>query len=98
MKHWSKLLVTLAIATTVVGCAEMPGDKPAANAPRLVLDSDKVATWDHPGAFGPVPSGLQAGGDKICQSIGLKKAIGYHPKAEGVNGKPIAGGGYYCSN
>ncbi|MBY0579601.1 MAG: hypothetical protein K2P57_11205 [Burkholderiales bacterium] len=100
MKLWSRLFVTLAITSSVFGCAvaPTPGDKPDPTPPRLHVGDKNIALWDRPGAFGPVPSELQGAGDSLCQSIGLKKAIGYHPKAEDVNGNPIKGGGYFCSN
>lgn len=54
------------------------------------------ARWDRPNAFGPVPQDLQVTGDSICKSAGFNRAIGYHPQALGVDGKAIAGGGFFC--
>ncbi len=77
------------------GEAPKPGSAPSAVPPRLV-QGPKSLRWDKPEAFGPVSASNQARGDRICQSLGLEKAIGYHPGALDANGKLIAGGGYFC--
>jgi hypothetical protein len=72
--------------------------------PRLVPEnvrwsrgqSNQHVAWDSTKNFGPVPNYLQQRGDQICQSVGASKAIGYHPLAEDLQGKPIKGGGFYC--
>jgi hypothetical protein len=46
------------------------------------------------GAFGPVPSSLQATGNKIC-GVNMK-AIGYHVNAQDENRNTFLGGGYLC--
>ncbi|NNM81533.1 MAG: hypothetical protein HKL98_02865 [Burkholderiales bacterium] len=97
MKYSLRILLAAAAAVSVFGCAEMPGNEPSSIPPKLMIGADNAKVWDHPGAFGPVPADLQAHGDKLCQGIGDKKAIGYHPKAEDENGNLIPGGGYYCS-
>lgn len=79
------------------GCATGPGSKPDAVPPKLVV-GDKGNIWDRPGAFGPVPANLKARGDNICRSVGIKGgAVGFHPQAQNVNGKPFDGGGFLCA-
>jgi len=85
------------VVCALTSCAVIgPGDKADAVPPRLVIDSNKVAAWDRPNAFGPVPAELQATGNNTCQQIGAEKATGYHPGALDAEGKPVAGGGYFC--
>ncbi len=93
----------------VSGCTTMTvGNAPDSNPPKLLKsenDRDRGLTqgkvsgirWDRPGAFGPVPANLQAQGDAGCQAGGFTRAIGYHPGALNLEGKPIAGGGYFCA-
>lgn len=91
----------------VSGCTMMTvGNAPDSNPPKLLksdndrgLNQGKIddIRWDRPGAFGPVPANLQAKGDAGCQAGGFNRAIGYHPGALNLDGKPIAGGGYFCA-
>ena len=76
MKYSLRILLAAAVAVSVFGCAEMPGSEPSSIPPKLEIGANNAKIWDHPGAFGPVPAALQAHGDKLCQSIGAKKAIG----------------------
>lgn len=96
-----------AIVLMISGCATATiGNAPDRNPPKL-LKSDNAGgvnqgkrdnvIWDRPGAFGPVPANLQATGDAACRAGGFAKASGYHPAALNVDGKPIAGGGYFCA-
>lgn len=107
MKHSLSALVTASTLLIFSGCAVVnsgPGDKYGDTPPKLTSIEYKDAngkmvsglTWDEPSAFGPVPASQQAAGDKVCQSVGSKKATGYHPKAQAANGKPLAAGGYFC--
>ncbi len=90
------------LAVTAAGCTTMIGDKPSDVPPRLAGDPDKASShiWDRPEAFGPVPADLVAKGNSICATMntGDKKyqAVGYHPKAIGIDGRAIPGGGYFC--
>lgn len=52
--------------------------------------------WDNSQWFGPVPANMMKEGMATCQAVGGQKARGYHPKAMGINGKPIPGGGFLC--
>ena len=52
--------------------------------------------WDNSQWFGPIPAHLMKEGMATCQAVGGQKARGYHPKAMGINGKPIPGGGFLC--
>ncbi|WGZ96234.1 MAG: hypothetical protein QJT81_09765 [Candidatus Thiothrix putei] len=107
-KKLSIIAFGCAVAWLVSGCSSvMVGSAPDKNPPKLLkaenvrgLDKGKVADvqWDRPIAFGPVPTNLQVVGDAACQAGGFAKAIGYHPSAIGLDGKAIAGGGYFCSN
>jgi hypothetical protein len=84
----------------------MVGSAPDSNPPKLLKTdggmwawdgAGKVnATWDRPGAFGPVPDNLKAVGNRICQLTDFREAAGYHPGALDFNGQPIRGGGYLC--
>ncbi len=89
------------------------GNAPDSNPPKLLksdndsgLNQGKIddIRWDRPSAFGPVPANLQAQGDAACKYIDFyrkkfdfTRAIGYHPGALNLDGKPIAGGGYLCA-
>ena len=95
MKMYKLLLVFVLL--TFAGCATItagPGDKPDSVPPKLQIGQDNTKIWDRPGAFGPVPSSLQATGDRICGTN--MKAIGYHPQAQDEKGVPFSGGGYLC--
>jgi hypothetical protein len=90
-------LLSIIVFLAFVGCATIPagpGDKPDAVPPKIQIGQDKVKVWDRPGAFGPVPSELQATGNKICGPN--LKAIGYHPNAQDEKGNAFTGGGYLC--
>lgn len=93
-----------------VTVGETTGDLPigstyASTPPRLVKETvawgntKKVQgiAWSDTKLFGPVPGNLQAKGDKECQTAGGNTAKGYHPRAIGVDGKPIEGGGFICA-
>ncbi|WMP17974.1 hypothetical protein [Thiothrix lacustris] len=67
------------------------------NARGLLQGKSAGVLWDKPSAFGPVPANLQTVGNAACQAIGFAKASGYHPSALDVEGKAIAGGGFFCS-
>jgi len=80
----------------LVGCATcVPGDTPGPVPPRIVAGDDG-RVWDHPSAFGKVPSELQAEGDAFCRGNDLKRAIGYHPDARDFNGNRFPKGGFFC--
>ena len=58
---------------------------------------NEYLTWVNVSSFGPVPSQLQAAGDINCMKMGFTlRAVGYHPKAMDVKGKPTPNGGFYC--
>lgn len=103
-KTKSVLFVSLTVIGALAGCAVAPmvGSKPGDVPPRIVVDPKdaKNRTWDNPGAFGPVPAELAAKGQAVCGSLDTKdahfQAIGYHPLAKDLDGKPFAGGGYFC--
>ncbi|CAK0745049.1 hypothetical protein CCP3SC15_1350005 [Gammaproteobacteria bacterium] len=99
MKHRLAVVFSLTILSLLYGCISIsnPGDKPDPVPPRLVLNENKVPTWDRPNAFGAVPDELKAKGDEVCKSAGAKEATGYHANALNLNGKPFQGGGFFCS-
>lgn len=98
------ILAGVLVVVGLSGCTGMTGKPGVGAAPRLVqLDPDsstvhpQKVVWRHTERFGAVPKALQAKGDQSCKSVNYQRAIGYHPKALGVDGKVIPGGGFYCS-
>jgi hypothetical protein len=100
-------IISIGIATLLLGCAGVGSAPDEKNPPQLVdtafrkgWDSKNLenVAWDRPSAFGPVPANLQATGDEICRKGRWERAIGYHPKALDLEGKPIPDGGYYCTD
>ncbi len=98
------LALTLVLAAVLVllsGCAVYPtvGAKEGETPPRIVVRND-VRTWDNPGAFGPVPDSLKETAAKVCGTLDTDKAKhearGFHSRALNLEGRPFAGGGYYC--
>jgi hypothetical protein len=70
--------------------------------PKLLIDSNGVLHWDHSSKFGAVPIELLSIAQELCKQLDtgneLKhKAIGYHPMAQGLNGKSFRDGGYFCA-
>lgn len=95
------LLVFTVVLAALSGCAyPSPGDKAGETPPQIVIRND-VRTWDRPGAFGPVPETLRERAAQTCASLDTDKvkheARGYHAGALNLEGKPFAGGGYYCT-
>ncbi|MDO8888328.1 MAG: hypothetical protein Q7V16_07080 [Hydrogenophaga sp.] len=98
IRQFSPAIVCIAVLS---GCAyPSPGDKLGEIPPQIVVRND-VRTWDRPGAFGPVPDSLREQAARVCASLDSEKvkheARGYHPGALNLEGKPFAGGGYYCT-
>lgn len=101
-----KLVPLMLVALYASGCNSLRVNyAPAAEPPRLLETqfknvcgcTKKGIIWDHAGAFGPVPTELRETGDATCINYGFTRAVGYHPKAIGLNGAPIEGGAYLCS-
>ena len=89
-------LVLISAVAALAGCAGGVGSSEGATAPRIIQTKDGNL-WDNIGNFGPVPVNLKATGAQICAGINSKwVALGYHSRAEGLDGKPITGGGYVC--
>lgn len=107
MIHFSRVLLSLSVLA-LAGCMTVPtapsmGDKEDPKAPRLVNSDKKDAegrflpTWDRPGAFGKVTGSLKSIGDIACMRARVDlESIGYHSKAEGIDGKAMNGGGFFC--
>lgn len=104
------LRTSLALAVSgfaLSACVTVPtppqiGAAPADIPPKLVIDKtdNKSLTWDRMIAFGPVPASEQARGEKVCSTLNrdnLKfRPIGYHPRAQDLNGKAFEGGAFAC--
>lgn len=91
------LSVNLVACSTVIPPAPAMGAAPSATAPRMIKDTKGRIIWDHPEAFGPVPPALQSFGNSSCASLEPSLvAIGYHPKAQNLDGTTMQGGGFYC--
>ena len=97
-----KLIFSACLGSLLLaGCvtAPGPGAQEGATPPRLIM-KDNAKTWDNAGNFGPVPAALAAKGAATCATLNTMDAkfvaTGYHSKAQDVDGKPFAGGGYYC--
>ena len=52
--------------------------------------------WDHPGAFGAIPTHLLDTAASECGKQN-KKPLAYHPNALDADGHPMPGGGYLCT-
>jgi hypothetical protein len=70
--------------------------------PRLLLSLGGNVNWDNSSKFGLIPNELFAEAQELCEKFnengGISyKAIGYHPKAQDLEGKSIIGGGYFCA-
>lgn len=95
----TQLIALLAASAFVVGCAAVPGPMESATPPRLML-KDGFPVWDNPASFGPVPANLVSTAASTCATLNSGNAVfqplGYHSRAQGLNGQALAGGGYYC--
>ena len=98
------ILVALPLSLNLTACssgaippAPTIGKAPAAVPPRMVKDAKGRVIWNNPEAFGPVPPAMQSFGNASCSSLEPSLvAIGYHPKAENLEGVPMQGGGFFC--
>jgi len=102
MKPNLAAVLIVGIGSLVTGCVFAPsiGDREASVPPRIVVSKDNVASWDNPGAFGPVPAARVEAGRTVCASLNTKDARfvakGFHSGALDASGKPFPTGGYYC--
>lgn len=89
----------LLVALVGSGCAATRGDRQDDTPPRLVERSKTVA-WDRGEAFGPVPLQLASLAAVHCASLDTQDhqwvPEGFHAKAQDLEGKTYAGGGYFC--
>ncbi|MGV0953526.1 MAG: hypothetical protein ACOYBR_04385 [Fluviibacter sp.] len=103
-QNFKSAILVSSTMLTLIGCALGPkvGTEPAAVPPKIVLDQTdkKDRIWDNPSAFGPVPVSEKARGDKVCSSMDKDnvkyKPLGFHPKAQDLDGKTFDGGGFLC--
>lgn len=98
MKSISLVIVAALLSTA---CASMSiGTQPSATPPQLVRAMGGGAGWDRPGAFGPLPPAMAAKGEAKCAMLNTAsqtyRALGYHPYAKDMDGKPLPEGGFYC--
>jgi hypothetical protein len=60
-----------------------------------------MKVWNNVGNFGPVPAAQAALGVQICARMDTPdnhyEPTGYHSKAQGLNGRTIPGGGFFCA-
>ena len=90
------IFVLMIAVAALAGCASGVGTTEGSTAPRIIETKDGKV-WDNIGAFGPVPANLAKTGAQICSSINSKWVpLGYHSRAQGLDGKAIVGGGYVC--
>ncbi len=97
------LLTTVILASSLVAACvttPSPGDHEGPIPPRLTMqDNQKI--WNNIRNFGPVPAALADGGAEICSQLNTQdsqfEATGYHAKAQGLNGRTMAGGGFFCT-
>ena len=79
--------------------APAPGTQEGVTPPRLSTQGT-MTVWDNVGSFGPVPSARADLGAQTCSKLdtmGTKfMASGYHSRAQGLDGKTLAEGGFYC--
>jgi hypothetical protein len=77
----------------------MPGAQEGAVAPKLYLDNN-MKTWEHISSFGPVPASQAGLGAETCAKLNTMDlkfvANGYHSRAQGLDGRTLPGGGFYC--
>lgn len=96
MKSISLMLLAAVLSTACATIGSQPSDTP----PRLISTLDGGIGWNNPGAFGPVPQALAANGSAVCAALNKGsqtfRALGYHPAALDLDGKPIQGGGFFC--
>lgn len=76
-----------------------PGMKQGAIAPKLSMEGG-MKVWSNVESFGPVPAAQAALGAETCGRMNSmdKKyiATGYHAQAQGLDGKTLPGGGFFC--
>lgn len=98
-------VVSVATGLALSACVMAPsiGSAPSETPPKIIIDpaDNKSRTWDNPSAFGPVPASEAARGAKTCSTLDRDNvkfaALGYHPKAKNIDGKPFEGGGFFCA-
>jgi hypothetical protein len=93
--------------TVILGSALMaacvttpsPGDHEGPIPPWLSMQ-DNLKFWSNIGNFGPVPAAQAELGAQTCSKMDSQdshfEATGYHAKAQGLNGRTIPGGGFFC--
>jgi len=79
-------------------CQPQPLESLQSSAPPRVVMRDGVQSWDRPGAFMPVPEGLQAAAARECRAQNPKfQPLGYHPKPLDAQGQPMKQVGFLCA-
>jgi hypothetical protein len=98
-----KTLLTTVVLGSVLVCAcispPSPGDREGPIPPRLSLQ-DNMKVWNNIGNFGPVPESQAELAAQTCSRMDTQdiqfEPTGYHSKAQGLNGRTIPGGGFFC--
>jgi hypothetical protein len=61
---------------------------------------NNMKVWENAGSFGPVPTAQAALGADTCAKLNTTNAnfvaTGYHSRAQGLDGKTLPNGGFYC--
>jgi hypothetical protein len=96
------LLTSVILASALLAAcvaAPSPGDHEGPIPPRLALQ-DNTKGWSNIGNFGPVPAAQAELAAQTCAKMDGPdahfEATGYHAKAQGLNGRTLAGGGFFC--
>ena len=104
-KQVSKHMALCALGTLVLlsACATTPpprlvGAAAVTGPPQMAIDRDGISSWANAAAFGAIPPELAQRGDDLCNGVNARRAIGYHPDARDAKGRPLPGGGFFCSN
>ncbi|QDL54446.1 hypothetical protein [Rhodoferax aquaticus] len=101
MKLFAMIAVCVVSGAVISGCsvALVSGGSEGDVPPRLAI-RDNAKTWNNGASFGPVPIALESDGDRICSSMNSTdkqyQAVGYHSKAQDLDGSTLPGGGYLC--
>jgi hypothetical protein len=99
MKKFAFAMAPCMSVLLLTACAQTPGRQAAEDAPRLTKKGDVVA-WNNATLFGPLPAAMSDKAARLCATLDTDdkkwKPLGYHPRAEDLEGKPFPGGGYSC--
>lgn len=99
MKYLLSLVILLSALLSACVTAPGPGAQEGATPPRLSMQNSMMQ-WDNVGAFGPVPAARAALGAQVCAKLNTAGRsyvpMGYHARAQGLDGKTLPDGGFFC--